>query len=123
MLTFPTIELNGKKLGIVGYGSIGKAVAQMARGFGIEILVAARPGAPGPIPQDRIALEQLLREADIVSLHCPLTPETRNVINPQSLSLMKSSAFLVNTARGALIDETALIDALRSKRIAAPPSM
>jgi glycerate dehydrogenase len=118
LLNFPTIELNGKKLGIVGYGSIGKAVAQMARGFGIEILVAARPGATGPIPQGRIALEHLLREADVVSLHCPLTPETRNVINSQSLSLMKSSAFLVNTARGALIDETALIDALRNKRIA-----
>ena len=81
LLTFPTIELSGKKLGIVGYGSIGQAVAQMARGFGMDILVAARPGAAGPIPQGRIEVEQLLREADIVSLHCPLTPETRNLIN------------------------------------------
>jgi glycerate dehydrogenase len=119
LLTFSTIELRGKKLGIIGYGSIGKAVAQMATGFGIEILVAARPGATGAIPPGRIALEQLLREADIVSLHCPLTPETRNLINEQSLALMKPTAFLINTARGALVDEAALIEALRQKRIAA----
>jgi len=118
LLTYPGLELSGKKLGIVGYGSIGKAVAQMARGLGIEILVAARPGATDPIPPGRIALEQLLREADIVSLHCPLTPETRNLINPQTLALMKPTAFLINTARGALIDEAALIDALRKNRIA-----
>jgi len=118
LLTFPTIELSGKKLGIVGYGSIGQAVARMARGLGMEILVAARPGATGPIPHDRVALEQLLREADIVSLHCPLTPETRNLINERSLALMKPTAFLVNTARGALVDEAALVDALRRKQIA-----
>lgn len=119
LLTFPTIELSGKKLGIVGYGSIGQAVAQMARGFGMEILLAARPGATGPVPQGRIPLEQLLREADIVSLHCPLTPETRNLINERTLALMKSTAFLINTARGALIDEAALIAALSKKQIAA----
>jgi glycerate dehydrogenase len=90
----------------------------MARGFGMDILVAARPGATGPIPQGRVALEPLLREADIVSLHCPLTPETRNLINESSLALMKPTAFLINTARGALIDEAALIVALREKRIA-----
>lgn len=118
LLTFPTIELSGKKLGIVGYGSIGQAVAQMARGFGMDILVAARPGTTGPIPQGRVALEPLLREADIASLHCPLTPETRNLINESSLALMKPTAFLINTARGALIDEGALIVALREKRIA-----
>ena len=118
LLTFPTLELSGKKLGIVGYGSIGQAVAQMVRGFGMEILVAARPGALGPIPPDRIALAQLLREADVVSLHCPLTADTRQLINQQSLALMKPTAFLINTARGALIDEAALIAALRDKRIA-----
>ena len=118
LLTFPTIELSGKKLGIVGYGSIGQAVAQMARGFGMEVLVAARPGGAGPIPQGRIEVEQLLREADIVSLHCPLTPETRNLINKRSLAQMKPSAFLINTARGALIDEAALIAALQSNQIA-----
>lgn len=119
LLSFPTIELSGKKLGIVGYGSIGQAVARMARGLGMEILVAARPGATGAIPPGRIALEQLLREADIVSLHCPVTPETRNLMNQQTIALMKPSAFLINTARGALIDEVALIDALRKNRIAA----
>jgi glycerate dehydrogenase len=100
------------------YGSIGKAVAQMARGFGLEILVAVRPGTPGATANPRIPFDQLLRQADIVSLHCPLTPQTRNLINEHSLSLMKPSAFLVNTARGALLDEAALIDALRKKRIA-----
>ena len=127
LLTYPSVELGGKKLGIVGFGNIGKAVAQMARGFGMEVLVAAR-GEPGrtaragsaqPIPGDRIPLEQLFRQADIISLHCPLTPDKRNLINQQTLALMKSTAFLINTARGALIDEAALIDALRNKRIAA----
>jgi glycerate dehydrogenase len=119
LLTYPTIELRGKKLGIVGYGNIGRAVAEMARGFGMDVLVAARPGSKGPIPTDRVSLDQLFRDADVISLHCPLTPETRNLINEQTLSLMKPTAFLVNTARGALIDEAALIAALRKERIAA----
>lgn len=119
LLTYPTVELSGKKLGIVGYGSIGRAVAQIARGFGMEILIAARPGGESPIARDRVPLEQVLREADVLSLHCPLTSQTKNLINEQSLKLMKSSAFLVNSARGALVDEAALIEALRDKRIAA----
>lgn len=119
LLTHPTVELNGKTLGIVGYGNIGQTVARMARGFGMAILVAARPGGAGPISADRTPLEQLLKNADVVSLHCPLTPETKNLINKQSLSLMKPTAFLINTARGALIDEAAVIAALREKRIAA----
>lgn len=119
LLSYRTMELRGKKLGIVGYGNIGRALAQMARGFGMDVLVAARPGSKGPIPTDRVSLDQLFREADIISLHCPLTPETRNLINARTLSLMKPTAFLVNTARGALIDEAALIDALRKQRIAA----
>jgi glycerate dehydrogenase len=118
LLSYPTMELRGKKLGIVGYGNIGRMVAQMARSFGMEVLVAARPGAP-PLPADRPPLDLTLREADFVSLHCPLTPETANLINQQSLSLMKPTAFLINTARGALIDEAALVSALREKRIAA----
>jgi glycerate dehydrogenase len=91
----------------------------MARGFGLEVLIAARPGVTGAIPKDRISLDQLLREADIVSLHCPLTPATRHLISAQTLSLMKPTAFLINTARGALVDEPALINALRKKQIAA----
>jgi glycerate dehydrogenase len=119
LLTYPSIDLSGKKLGVVGYGSIGQAVARMAHGFGLEILVAARPGTAGPIAKDRVPLDQLFREADIISLHCPLTSETRNLINRESLSLMKPTAFLINAARGGLIDEAALIEALRGKSIAA----
>jgi glycerate dehydrogenase len=127
LLTYPTVELNGKKLGIVGYGDIGQTVAKMAGGFGMEILISARgelgrtarPGSESPIPRDRVPLEQVLRKADVVSLHCPLTPQTKNLINERSLSLMKPAAFLINTARGALVDEAALIAALRQKRIAA----
>lgn len=119
LLTYPTVELSGKRLGIVGYGHVGQTVARMARGFGMEVLIAAREGMDEATSKDRVALTRLLREADIVTLHCPLTPETRNLINPHSLSLMKPTAFLVNTARGALVDEAALIEALRKKRIAA----
>ena len=119
LLIYPSVELSGKKLGIVGYGNIGRAVARMARGFGMEVLVAARPGASSAPPAGRTSLEQLLPQADVVSLHCPLTPQTRNLINEQSLALMKPSAFLINTARGALIDEPALILALQENRLAA----
>jgi glycerate dehydrogenase len=119
LLTYPTVELSGKKLGIVGYGNIGQAVARMARAFDMEILVAARAGAEEATPAHRLPLERLLGESDFVSLHCPLTPETKNLINQRSLSLMKPTASLINTARGGLIDEAALIAALREKRIAA----
>jgi len=117
LLDYPMTELNGKKLGIVGYGNIGKTVATMALGFGLEVLIATRPGSLEPIAVGRVSLQQLLRESDIITLHCPLTQETRNLINPRSLALVKPSAFLINTARGALIDETALIQALREKRL------
>ena len=119
VLKFATGELAGKKLGIIGYGNIGQAVARMARGFGMEILIAARPGSPFPMAEDRMPLEEIFRQSDIVTLHCPLTPETKYLINEKSLALMKPTAFLINTARGALIDEAALVDSLRAKRIAA----
>jgi glycerate dehydrogenase len=117
LLDYPTVELNGKKLGVVGYGRIGKTVAAMARGFGLKVLVGARPGGPAPIPVGRLPLEDLLRQADIVTLHCPLTQDTRFLINDRSLALMKPSAFLINTARGALVDEAALLRALRGNRL------
>jgi glycerate dehydrogenase len=85
----------------------------------MDVLIGARPGSTGPIPTDRVFLDQLFRASDVISLHCPLTAETRTLINAQTLSLMKPTAFLVNTARGALIDESALVDALRNRRIAA----
>ena len=119
LLHYPVVELSGKKLGIVGYGNIGRTIAKMAQGFGMEVLVTVRPGDYGSVPRDRVPLKQLLQEADFISLHCPLTSETKNLINHQSLSLMKPTAFLINTARGALIDEAALIEALRGRRIAA----
>jgi glycerate dehydrogenase len=119
LLSYPTIELAGKKLGIVGYGNIGQTVAQMARGFRMKVLVAARPGGEGPTPASRTSVDQLLRQADVVSLHCPLTPHTTRLINEASLALMKPTAFLINTARGALVDEEALIQALRERRLAA----
>jgi glycerate dehydrogenase len=118
LLDFPSVELTDKKLGVIGYGHIGQAVAKMARGFGMEVLIAARPGAQA-VDAGRVALEELLRQADIVTLHCPLTPETQRLINDQTLSMMKPGAFLINTARGALVDETALIRALREGRLAA----
>jgi glycerate dehydrogenase len=118
LLDFPAIELSGKKLGIVGYGNIGRTVATMARALGMEVLIAARPGSNEPAPSGRLAVEELLRQSDIVTLHCPLTAQTKNLINEHSLSLMKSSAFLINTARGALIDESALVEALRRKTLA-----
>jgi glycerate dehydrogenase len=119
LLTYPTTELNGKNLGIIGYGNIGQTVARIARGFGMKVLIAARPVARERIPTGRIALEQLFEQSDIISLHCPLTAETKHLINEQTLARMKSGAFLVNTARGALVDEIALIGALRAKHIAA----
>jgi glycerate dehydrogenase len=119
LLDFPSIELNRKKLGIIGYGNIGRAVADMARGFGLEVLIAVRPGSGEPTPPDRLPMQELFRQADIITLHCPLTSQTKNLINAETLSLMKPSALLVNTARGALVDETALIHALRDRKLAA----
>ena len=118
MFDYPTLELSGKKLAIVGYGNIGRKVAEMARGFGMEVLISARPGSLDPTPQGRLPLNNLLARADIVSLHCPLSPQTKNLIDSQALALMKPTAFLINTARGALIDTEALIRAIREKRLA-----
>jgi glycerate dehydrogenase len=119
MLTYPIVELSGKTLAILGYGNIGREVGRMAQSFGMEVVVAARPGAAGPHEPSRVPLEQLLPRADIVSLHCALTPQTKNIIDKEMLKLMKPSALLINTARGALINEPALIQALREGRLAA----
>jgi glycerate dehydrogenase len=116
LFDFPVSELNGKILGIVGYGKIGCRVAEMARGLGMEVVVAARPGTAAPT--GRRPLKDLLRVADIVSLHCPLTPETAGLIDGEALRSMKPTAFLVNTARGALVNEEALISALSDHRLA-----
>jgi len=111
LFDFPIRELTGKALGIVGYGSLGRGVADVGRAFGMEILIAARPGAQA---EDRIALDALLEQADVLSLHCPLTDANRHMIGKSELASMKPDALLINTARGALVDSAALVDALRS---------
>ena len=114
----PVIELAGKTLGIIGYGVLGRAVASLAQAFGMRVLVAeSLRGDAQPDPQ-RVPLEKLLAEADVVSLHCPLNEGTRNLISREALVVMKPGAFLINTARGGLVDEQALADALRNGEIA-----
>jgi glycerate dehydrogenase len=112
MFDYPIRELTGKKLGIVGYGTLGRGVAELGRCLGMELMIAARPGAPGTTT-DRVALDELLATADVVSLHCPLNDATRGLIGRERLQRMKPDALLINTARGALIDNGALVEALR----------
>ncbi len=109
-------ELSGKTLGIIGYGELGKAVVQMAKAFGMQVLIAE--SFVNKNDPSRTRLERVFAESDVLSLHCPLTDETRNIINARHLALMKRSAFLINTARGELVDETALEHALLSGEIA-----
>jgi glycerate dehydrogenase len=125
LLDHPIFELNGKTLGIVGYGELGRNVATVARSLGMEIVTARRPGAPpvenplaGPDNAPTLTIEDLLSSADVVSLHCPLTPQTHHLINQPRLAMMKPSALLVNTARGGLIDSDALVHALQHGIIA-----
>ena len=116
MLNYPIRELSGRVLGIVGYGTLGRAVAQSAQAaLDMRVMIAGRPGQP--VAPGRVDLETLLREADVLSLHCPLTPATANMISTRELALMKPDALLVNTARGGLIDSAALVAALRAGKI------
>jgi glyoxylate reductase len=108
-------DLRGKTLGIVGYGEIGRATAARARAFGMEVVYVKR--SPGPDP-GRVELGELLERAHIVSLHCPLTPETHHLIDADALARMRDDAYLVNTARGPVVDEAALAGALRDGAIA-----
>jgi len=111
LLDFPIREVAGRILGIVGYGELGRGVAKVAETFGMQVLISARSGTePGP---GRIALAELLPQVDVLSLHCPLTAQTRNLIGVRELAQMKPSALLINTARGGIVDEEALADALR----------
>ncbi len=114
-LAYPIRELSGRTLGIVGWGELGRAVARAAEAFGMRILVCNRPGA-APV-DGRVPLEELLATADVVSLHCPLTPANRGLIGARELALMKPDALLINTARGALIDGAALAHALKERRL------
>jgi glycerate dehydrogenase len=119
MLDHPIRELAAMTIGIVGHGELGQGVARLASAFGMQVLISKRPGSPGDTPAGRLEFEDVLRKADVLSLHCPLTEETRNLIGAHELQLMKPSAILVNTARGALVDSGALVDALRTGTISA----
>jgi len=111
LLDYPIEELSGKTLGIVGYGELGQAVAKIAEAFGMQVLVSDHRGSEPRL--GRVSFEQLLAEADIISLHCPLTPETQGLIGATEIAQMKQGAMLINTARGGIVDEQALADALR----------
>ena len=115
---FPLVELDGLTLGIVGFGRIGRAVAELAAAFGLKVLACDPAAGAGPPFVRMVELDTLFRESDIVSLHCPLTPQTAGLVNTQRLALMKPTAFLLNTSRGPLVDEPALAQALNSGRIA-----
>lgn len=115
LLDYPITELAGKRLGIVGYGVLGQAVARLGEAFGMEVLIAARPGGDGR--PGRLPLSELLPTVDVLSLHCPLTEETRGLIGAAELARMKPTALLINTARGGLVDEAALAEALRQGRL------
>lgn len=108
---YPLIELDGLTMGIVGYGRIGQAVGELAEAFGMKVIAHSRKQSAGD-------LEKLFRESEVISLHCPLTPETKHLVNAERLGWMKHSAFLLNTSRGPLIDEPALATALNEGRIA-----
>lgn len=116
LLDYPVTELAGRRLGIVGHGELGRAVAKAARCFGMEVVIAARPGTPPGT--GRFSLDEVLASVDVLSLHCPLTPTTRGLIGARELALMKPHALLINTARGGIVDEAALADALRRGVIA-----
>lgn len=115
----PLIELAGLTLGVVGLGSIGRSVAEVARAFGMNVLAhTRRPPSEPPCGARCVDLDTLLRESDVVSLNCPLTPDTRHLINIRTLGLMRPSALLINTGRGPLVDEAALAAALNEGRLA-----
>ncbi|MFT5466212.1 MAG: glycerate dehydrogenase [Verrucomicrobiales bacterium] len=116
-LDHPIFELSGKTLGIVGLGTIGKRVAELAQSFGMRIIALARgeSNTEGPIP--RLKREQFFAEADAITLHCPLTAENERFINAETIEMIKSGAVLINTGRGPLVDEIAVLDALKSGKL------
>jgi glyoxylate reductase len=110
------VGLAGKQLGVVGFGRIGQALARRALGFGMRV-VYADPHEVSAAPARRVPVDELFATSDVVSLHCPLVPETRHLVDARRLGLMKPTAILVNTARGGCVDEPALIEALEAGRI------
>jgi glycerate dehydrogenase len=114
-INYPIAELEGKTLGIVGFGTLGRRVAQLGEAFGMRVLIAARSGQTVVAP--RVALDELLPQVDVLSLHCPLTEQTRDLIGARELALMRPTAILINTARGGIVDEEVLALALREGRL------
>jgi glycerate dehydrogenase len=122
LLDYPIEDLTGKTMGIIGYGELGKAVAKIADAFGMQVLIANHTDKNHKTNNKKqtlgISLEQLLKEVDVLSLHCPLTEQTKNLIGESELALMKPSSYLINMARGGIVDELALKDALIKGRLA-----
>ena len=119
MLKYPIRELSGMTLGLVGHGELGRGVEKVAREFGMAILIAIRPGTPVNHNDGRTEFREMLRRADVITLHCPLTDDTKNLIGEEEFRLMKPDAILINTARGGLIDSAALAAALNNGEIGA----
>jgi glycerate dehydrogenase len=117
----PPLELAGKRMGIVGFGRIGRRVGELAHALGMEVLACTRhpAGPPGYQPFAWRPLDEIFSEADVISLHCPLTPQNQGLVNRQRLATMQRGALLINTARGGLVNEQDLADALNAGRIAA----
>lgn len=115
-LDFGIGELSGKTLGIIGHGTLGQAVAEIAKVFGMQLLIAEHKGRPPRA--GRIAFDEVMSQSDFITLHCPLSDETRNLISRREFELMKPSAHLINTARGGLVNEADLLESLSSGRIA-----
>ena len=113
MLTYPIREIAGMTMGIVGYGALGEGVAAAAQALGMNVNVSARPGSDD-VPADRVSFDDLLARSDVISLHCPLNDATRGLFNSETFARMQPGSMLVNTARGALVDAAALVDALKS---------
>ncbi|NQY33669.1 MAG: D-2-hydroxyacid dehydrogenase [Alteromonadaceae bacterium] len=110
-------ELAGKTLGIIGYGVLGKAVSKIAEAFGMNVLIAERANAEN-IRSNRTSYQQVIKTADVLTLHCPQTPETEQMVNKEFLQMMQPHSTIINTARGALVDNSALLNALKNNEIA-----
>lgn len=117
LLDHPIGDLKGTTLGIIGFGTLGRSMVQLGSAIGMEVIVAERKEA-AVVRADRVSFAELLRRSDVISLHCPLTEETKNLIGADEIQQMKVNAILINTARGGLIDDHALLDALKGGRIA-----
>lgn len=114
----PISELSGKTLGIIGYGELGQAVARIARALGMRVMVSQRPGSQ-VVSEGRHCLDEVLGQSDVITLHCPLAENTRNLINQHAFTLMQEHAILINTSRGGIVNEMDLMVALQTNRIAA----